>query len=70
MELLVTNVTAVGSPIGAENTVFGVIFGVCWQIWATFVTRVLLCDLETPLLSPKSLLSNDCLRYNSFFGSS
>ena len=49
IELLVTNVTAVGSPGKAERAVFGGDFGwACFcPIWDTFVVAELLCEPGT-----------------------
>ena len=44
----IANLTTVGPPIKAESTYsFWVIFVVFWRIWATFVAREQVCDLET-----------------------
>ena len=47
-EWLNINVTATGSPSGAENKIFWVILGVLWPIWAAIAVGEPLCGLETP----------------------
>ena len=47
-EWSITNLTAVGSNIGAENERFWTIFGVFWPSRVAFVVEGTLCDLETP----------------------
>ena len=48
IECLVTNLTAVRSPVSAESEGFWVIFDFFWPIWAAFVVWEPLCDLESP----------------------
>ena len=49
IELLVTDVIAVGSPDRAEHAVLGVILaGLFWPIQTVFVVRERLCDVGTP----------------------
>ena len=45
---LIANITADGSPAGAESAVCRVIFDALWQIMGPFVAGEPLCDLETP----------------------
>ena len=48
IEWLVDDVTAVGSPNGAERAIWGVILGVFWSIQAIFVVEEPLCDVRVP----------------------
>ena len=49
IELLVTNVTAVGSPDRAKRAIFRVMLaGRFWPIQAVFVVGEPLCDVRTP----------------------
>ena len=45
MELLVANVTFVGSPDRAERDILGMLFDVFWSIQAAFVVGEPLCDV-------------------------
>ena len=48
IEWLVTDVTAVRSPDGAERAILGLILGVFWKIQAVCVVGEPLSDVGTP----------------------
>ena len=56
IELSIANVTAIGSPIIAENEVFGTISDVVSRSWANSEVRKPLCDLKASSWALKLLL--------------
>ena len=48
IELLVSNVTAVGSPDKAQRDILGMILDACWRLRAAFADGEPLCDVGIP----------------------